>query len=182
MCLHNARVVFIVVSAMHTRLVKIFLALLMLAVLGVCYQQLSSRTQTRVAPDFALPTPQAEQKITLRQYRGQAVLLNFFATWCHNCRAEKKFLQALRHQHADLPIVSILTFDADADLSSLQAPTVAIDHDGAVARRYGVRWLPQTFLIAADGRIVQHFTQPLNASRYAALTSHLATVTQKSVH
>ena len=166
---------------MHTGRIKFFFALLVLAVLVVCYQQLSSRTGPRVAPAFALPTLHGGQKITLQQYRGQAVLLNFFATWCHNCRAEKKFLRSLRDTYHDLPVISILTFDADADLHKLRARTVAIDHDGAVARRYGVRWLPQTFLIAADGHIVQHFTQPLNASRYTALVARLATVAQKPV-
>ena len=154
----------------------------MLAVFVVCYQQLSSRALPRVAPDFTLPALHAEQEITLQQYRGQAVLLNFFATWCHNCRAEKLFIRALQREHTELPVISILTFDADADLTKLQAQTVAIDRDGAVARRYGVRWLPQTFLIAADGRIVQHFTQPLNATRYAALTDRIATVDKKSVY
>lgn len=167
---------------MFTRWLKIFFTLLTLAIIIVCYQQLSSRTRPRVAPDFALPALHAEQNITLQQYRGQAVLLNFFATWCHNCRAEKKFLHALQREHTELPVVSILTFDAEADLRKLQERTVALDRDGAVARRYGVRWLPQTFLIAANGRIVQHFTQPLNASRYAALTRRLATVAQKSAH
>ncbi len=168
---------------MRSRWIKFFFALLMLAVFVVCYQQLSSRAMPRVAPDFALPAAlHAEQKITLQQYRGQAVLLNFFATWCHNCRAEKKFIHALQREHVELPVVSILTFDADADLTKLQEQTVAIDRDGAVARRYGVRWLPQTFLIDADGRIVQHFAQPLNSSRYAALTDRIATVDKKPVH
>ena len=167
---------------MRYRWLKFFSVLLMLVVFVVCYQQLSSRTRPHVAPDFALPALHAEQKITLQQYRGQAVLLNFFATWCHNCRAEKKFIHALQREHAALPVVSILTFDADADLTKLQEQTVALDRDGAVARSYGVRWLPQTFLIDADGRIVQHFTQPLNATRYAALTDRLAAVDKKSGH
>ncbi len=154
----------------------------MLAIFVVCYWQLSSWSRPRPAPDFALSTLHAEQKITLRQYRGQSVLLNFFATWCHNCRAEKKFLHALQREHAELPVISILTFDADADLGELQEQTIAIDRDGAVARQYGVRWLPQTFLIDADGRIVQHFTQPLNASRYTVLTDRLALVDKKSAH
>ena len=88
----------------------------------------------------------------------------------------------MQREHAALPVVSILTFDADADLTKLQEQTVALDRDGAVARSYGVRWLPQTFLIDADGRIVQHFTQPLNATRYAALTDRLAAVDKKSGH
>lgn len=165
---------------MSARRIKFFFALLLPVVFVVCYRQLSSRTKPRVAPDFVLPAPHAEQKITLQQYRGQAVVLNFFATWCHNCRREKKFLQTLRREHRELPVISILTFDAEPDLSKLQAQSVALDSDGAVARRYGVRWLPQTFLIDAEGHIVQHFTQPLNATRYAVLTARVAMADKKS--
>ena len=165
---------------MRARQIKFFLTLLMLAVLVVCYQQLSSRTRPQLAPDFALPALHSTPTITLQQYRGQAVLVNFFATWCHNCRAEKKFLLALQRDHAELPIISVLTFDAEPDLSQLEAQTVAFDRDGAVARSYGVRWLPQTFLVDAQGRIVQHFPQPLNASRYAVLHARVAALREKS--
>jgi len=165
---------------MRARRIKFFFALLLLVVFVVCYQQLSSRAKPRVAPDFTLPALPAAQKITLQQYRGQAVVLNFFATWCHNCRREKKILQTLRREYRELPVISILTFDAEADLSELQEQIVALDRDGAVARRYGVRWLPQTFLIDAEGRIVQHFTQPLNATRYAVLTERVAMADKKS--
>lgn len=165
---------------MRARRIKFFFALLLLVVFVVCYRQLSTRARPRVAPDFTLPALQAEQKITLQHYRGQAVVLNFFATWCHNCRREKKILQTLRREYRELPVISILTFDAEADLSELQEQTVALDRDGAVARRYGVRWLPQTFLIDAEGRIVQHFSQPLDATRYAVLTERVAMADKKS--
>ncbi len=152
---------------------KISFILLVLAVLVVCYWQLSPTAQTRTAPDFALPSPHHEGRITLRRYRGQVVVVNFFATWCTRCRAEKKFLRALRDTYRALPIISILTFDAEADQRTLPASIVAIDGDGAVARSYGVRWLPQTFLIDAEGHIVQHFPQPLNPRRYELLRTRI---------
>ena len=142
----------------------------------LCYQRFSTPQGTRQAPDFSLPTLVEGEQIVLRQYRGRAVLVNFFATWCRNCRAEKKFLQALRHRYRELPIISVLTFDPEADLQQLQGQQVAVDEDGAVARRYRVSWLPQTFLINAAGYVVQHFNQPLNASRYAVLTDRIAAV------
>lgn len=159
---------------MRSRLVKTALGIILLAAFAFFYQRFSTLQGTRHAPDFSLPTLVEGEKITLRQYRGRAVLVNFFATWCHNCRAEKKFLQDLRVKYRALPIISVLTFDPNADLQQLQGQQIAVDGDGTVARRYGVSWLPQTFLIDAAGYVVQHFKQPLNASRYAVLMDRMA--------
>ena len=161
---------------MCSRLVKIASGVILLAAFVIFYQRFSAPSGTRPAPDFTLPTLVEGEKIALRQYRGRAVLVNFFATWCHNCRAEKKFLQDLQGRYRELPVISVLAFDPDADLQQLQGQQIAIDGDGMVARRYGVSWLPQTFLINAAGYVVQHFNQPLNASRYAVLTDRIAAV------
>ena len=161
---------------MGFRFVKISLAIILLGVFVIFYQRFSASPETRHAPDFTLPTLVEGEKIALRQYRGRAVLVNFFATWCRNCRAEKKFLQDLQRKYRELPVISVLTFDPEADLQQLQGQQIAVDGDGMVARRYGVSWLPQTFLINAAGYIVQHFNQPLNASRYAVLTDRIAAV------
>ena len=53
-----------------------------------------------VAPDFTLKTP-AGQQFTLYQFRGQAVLVNIWATWCPPCRAEMPALQKYYQQYRD---------------------------------------------------------------------------------
>ena len=165
---------------MRSRRVKTVAILFAIAAFALLYQQLRPHTTPSLAPAFTLPSLPAGQTIALQRYRGHAVVVNFFATWCRNCRAEKKFLRALQAAHAELPIISILTFDPDPNLTNLPQPPVALDADGAVARRYGVSWLPQTFLIDARGHIIQHFNQPLDISRYKLLAGRVAKLNKGS--
>ena len=95
------------------------------------------------APNFDLPLigEGETDRVTLSQFRGQTVILNFWATWCHNCRREKKFIRQLKKKFR---VISVLTFDPKAKPAIQELP-VAFDQDGNVAALYGVSWLPQTF-------------------------------------
>ena len=64
-----------------------------------------------LAPDFALKTPQGET-VKLSQFRGKAVLLEFFATWCPHCDAEAPHLRAL---YASLPKKRVAFVSVNAD-------------------------------------------------------------------
>ena len=116
-------------------------------------------TDQRLAKDFTLPIAgKADEQLTLASYQGQPVVLNFWATWCTKCRQEKEILANLQQQ---VTVISILTADPTPDQRALQGRDVVIDRDGRVARLYGIRYLPQTFLINAEQRIVEHWPKPL---------------------
>ena len=51
-----------------------------------------------LAPDFSLRTPEGET-VTLSELRGQAVLVNLWATWCPPCKAEMPTLQAYHNKY-----------------------------------------------------------------------------------
>lgn len=129
------------------------------------------------APDFDLPLIGGDGtgRITLRQFQGQTVILNFWATWCHNCRREKKFIQQLQK---NFRVVSILTLDPKVKPNTIQHLPVAFDQDGRVAALYGVSWLPQTFIIDTEQKIIHHEGQYLDVERYAAINEMLLTRTQ----
>jgi len=101
-------------------------------------------------------------RVTLAQYQGRYVLLNFWATWCLPCLRELPALQDLASTLAPEGL-DVLTVALDAggagDVQpyarrlNLQLP-VALDATGKAGARYGVRDLPLTFLIGPGGKVV----------------------------
>jgi thiol-disulfide isomerase/thioredoxin len=80
-----------------------------------------------LAPNFTLQTPQG-QSISLASYRGKAVLIEFFATWCPHCNAEEPYLTAMANSLKSKG-VQFLAVNADGET----APSVYAFH-----RYYGV--------------------------------------------
>jgi peroxiredoxin len=113
------------------------------------------------APDFTL-TDVENRPVTLTKLRGQAVVLNFWATWCGPCREELGTIEKIRSQYADRPVV-ILGINqqeyADsvrgyADLYHLKF-TMLLDLKSEVGRSYRVNGLPTTYFVDRSG-IIRH--------------------------
>ncbi|RMF01767.1 MAG: hypothetical protein D6768_09860, partial [Chloroflexi bacterium] len=113
------------------------------------------------APAFELVNLQG-QPVSLADYRGRPVILNFWATWCVPCRTEMPLLQAAadQHQAEDLAVVGI-NFE---ESPSLVEPYVAelgltfdilYDEGGEANQTYMVNGLPTTFFIDREG-IIRH--------------------------
>ena len=101
---------------------------------------------------------------TLDDYRGKAVLLNIWATWCEPCRAEMPSIQALHERYAQrgLKVVAVSVDDPGADrqvrdFASQFGLTFDILHDlsGDIQRQYQTTGVPETVLIGPDGRILR---------------------------
>ncbi len=113
------------------------------------------------APDFALGARIEGETLRLSDYRGQVVVLNFWASWCGPCREEMPEFQAAFLRHApsrDLTILAVnaLSLDSRSDaerfIEEMEVTfPVAYDASGAVAERYRVRGLPSTFFIDRGG-------------------------------
>ncbi|MDX1545958.1 MAG: TlpA disulfide reductase family protein [Rhodothermales bacterium] len=113
------------------------------------------------APAFTLPTLGGDS-LSLRDYRGEVVLLNFWATWCTPCIAEMPDLTAL-HEELEPHGLTVVGISVNEEAALIQpfaerlnvTYPLALD-DGSVAEAYGGVWaLPTTYLIDADGQIVQ---------------------------
>ncbi len=91
--------------------------------------------------------------INWQAYRGKPMLLHFWATWCPVCRLEEDSIQSIAKDH---PVLSISSWSDDTldymQQQSLNFPTLE-DNDGSWAKRYGVKAVPTTFILNADGGI-----------------------------
>ena len=115
------------------------------------------------APDFSLKTVDGK-KISLSDYKGKAVLINFWATWCAPCKIEMPWLVALRTQYAGqgFEILGVSEDDADTPRAKLvkfgqeQGLTYPLlVGDDAISRKYGgVEFLPTSYFVGRDGKIV----------------------------
>jgi cytochrome c biogenesis protein CcmG, thiol:disulfide interchange protein DsbE len=123
------------------------------------------------APDFELPALDGTGTVRLSDFRGRPVILNFWASWCDPCRDEFPVLKQALREHAgdDLAVVGVTYKDIPSDSRAFVRKMkagwpIGEDERGTVgAEEYGVRALPQTFFIDADGKIVDRY--------FAGLTS-----------
>ena len=97
------------------------------------------------------------QELSLKKYRGQVVLLDFWATWCFPCRAEMPHLKRVYDKYKDqnFEIIGISLDQTRAVVDSYtEKQNITWQQfldDGAVAKMYNVTGIPATFLIDGDG-------------------------------
>jgi thiol-disulfide isomerase/thioredoxin len=118
-------------------------------------------TQSSPAPDFSLES--LDGKTThLSDFRGKAVLLNFWATWCGPCKIEMPWFVDFQKQYGSqgLQIIGVAMDDASKEDIGKFAKDMGVNYPiligkEAVGDQYGgIPGLPETFLIARDGKIV----------------------------
>lgn len=134
-------------------------ALLALAAAG-CDRGSQPQHIGKLAPAFTIQD--GSQTVRLDQYRGQVVLLNFWATWCPPCVDELPSLIALHHRLPQLVILGVSADqDADAyqrflldyhvDFPTIRQPSLAIQH------LYGTQQIPETYVIDRQGHLIRKF-------------------------
>jgi len=112
-----------------------------------------------IAQDFNLHTTDGRE-IRLSDYRGQHVILNFWATWCGPCRFEMPFFQTIQDKWdgAGVTVLAIATQDDPDSVRSYAKVynlkfTIPMDIMGTVAKKYGISGMPTTFFIDQEGVI-----------------------------
>ena len=111
------------------------------------------------APDFTLKSLQGEN-LRLKEYRGQVVLVNFWASWCGPCRQEMPLLDKIqkRYEPAGFTVLGVnVEGKRDKMMKIARKLNVSfpllIDQDQRVSEAYGVDAMPYTVLVDRDGRV-----------------------------
>jgi peroxiredoxin len=115
------------------------------------------------APDFTQKTPEGEA-LSLSDLRGQVVLLDFWASWCGPCRRENPHVKKLyeRYKSEGFTVLGVsLDKNRDRWLAAIEKDGLDWHHvsdlrgwSNTVARQYGVRSIPHTFLLDREGKII----------------------------
>lgn len=114
----------------------------------------------RTAPDFTLPQLDGPP-LRLDSLRGQVVVVNFWASWCAECHTEQSALNATwtRFRDSGVVVLGVDFEDNDADARDYVASEgsdypVVVDANSTTALAFGVRGVPETYVLDQSGRIV----------------------------
>ena len=133
--------------------------------IGVADYRATAVEESRRAPDFTLPDLANGRTISLSDFRGRIVVLNFWASWCLPCRDEAHGLQATWQAYRTRGVQFLGSNYADDRYAArgfieefgITYPSV-FDPSGRLAADYGFFGLPSTFVIDGSQRIRVSFT------------------------
>ncbi len=113
----------------------------------------------RLAPDFTL-TDLEGNSVTLSDFRGKVVFINFWATWCPPCRAEMPEIEAIYQDYKDkdVVVIGIDILEAEDEVRQYVQQggyswTFVLDTTGGVTADYGITAIPTSFFLDKEGVI-----------------------------
>jgi len=115
------------------------------------------------APDFTLPTPEGK-KVSLKDFRGKYVVLDFWASWCPDCRKDAPHMAQLWREYADKGVQFVgISFDTDPkawtdcigkyQLGYTHVSPMKKWKETKISKQYSVEWIPSVYLIDPEGRV-----------------------------
>jgi len=116
-------------------------------------------TQQQPAPDFTLKSRNGEN-LKLSEFRGDVVMVNFWASWCGPCRQEMPLLDQLYKRYQPLGF-TILGVNVEEDSSAAEKVLkdipvnfpILFDKTNEVSKLYGISAMPSTFLVDRNGNL-----------------------------
>jgi cytochrome c biogenesis protein CcmG, thiol:disulfide interchange protein DsbE len=145
--------------------------------------ELPSTLPGRPAPEFALPIMDSTPPDTARlsAHRGDVVVVNFWASWCLECRVEHSDLSAVAamYEPHGVRFYGVLYNDTEANGRSWlremggQTYPALIDERSRTAIDYGLFGVPETFIIDQQGRVVHKQIGPITTAQLAAIIDPL---------
>ena len=116
-----------------------------------------------IIPELALPTPEGDT-LRLSDFRGQWVVMDFWASWCPDCRADIPNVLRLYEAYASRGVAFVgISFDDNAEawqqaiekyaLPYPQASELRRMRDSETAAQFGIKWIPSLYLVTPDGRV-----------------------------
>ena len=131
------------------------------------------------APAFSLPPlGGGGVAVSLASFQGMPVIVNFFASWCPDCRAELDAMATVAHRSAGHVAVIGVDSNESSDAAAKQLLTAAhatypvgLDNSAKVATRYLINALPVSYFVNAQGRVRR---RPLGPQTVTALQRWVA--------
>lgn len=115
------------------------------------------------APDFILPMPNG-YRVQLAEFKGKYVLLDFWASWCPDCRKDIPAVKAMQEKYGKNVVFIGVSFDTDRDrwakcvadngMTWRQVSELKRMREAKIAQTYGVQWIPSMTLVGPDGKVV----------------------------
>jgi thiol-disulfide isomerase/thioredoxin len=112
------------------------------------------------APDFTLETLAGEE-VSLWDFRGQKVMINFWATWCPPCRAEMPDMQEMYEEYDDIKILAVNLTETEPGVDQVEEFTedfgltfpILLDYEVEVAGIYDIQPIPTSYMIDSEGKV-----------------------------
>ena len=129
---------------------------------------------TGPAPDFSLPG-RGGSSLSLSQFRGQVVMLNFWATWCGPCRQEMPLLEAMYRKYKGMGF-TLIGVNVEPDPKAAEkfladvavSFPVAFDAQSTVSKLYKVKGMPSSVIVDRKGnaRVLHQGYRPGDENTY----------------
>ncbi len=148
--------------------VLLLLAVLATAGCGTTYQE---------APPFRLPDLSGKE-VTLEQYRGRIVMLDFWATWCGPCSLSMPILEELQREYPD--DLSLLAINMEEPRDKVRRyveerklrSRVLLDQEGRVSQSYRAWSIPMQVIIDRNG-LMRHIERGVNSGTAERLKAEI---------
>lgn len=115
------------------------------------------------APNFTLPVYNGKKKVSLSDYKGKYVLVDFWASWCGDCRREMPIMEeALKKYVGKIEFLSV-SFDKQKDALAKYLKEHPVKYpvlcdysawkESAVTKAYQLAWIPTFYIVDPEGKI-----------------------------
>ena len=149
--MHNKLTTLLKIRGVKLTLEILFIAVLFFAIKAYMQRNLIDGPAPLVEGDLL-----SGQSISLHSFKGQPVLLHFWATWCPVCKLEQGSIEAISKDHNVITIAmnsgNKLEVQAFLEENQLSFPVI-VDENGRIAERFGVSGVPTSFIIDNSGNI-----------------------------
>ena len=115
------------------------------------------------APEIALSTIDGKQ-FTLKSLRGKYVVLDFWASWCPDCRKDIPKVKEMYERYGKKVVFVGVSFDTDhnrwsdcianTQMTWLHVSELKRMREAEISKTYGVQWIPSMTLIGPDGKVI----------------------------
>lgn len=150
------------------RLLRLGLGLLAVVFVYVIYTAIHERVVVAgdTAPGFSI-TADSGRSVSIPNFGGKLLLLNFWASWCQPCAEETPSLSKLAQDYASKGVV-VLGISVDKDPQAYRkflqkfSPAFLTARDLKLHEDYGTFMYPETYIIDSKGRVIQKIAEPVD--------------------